>query len=75
MCKGVKKIYVDNKFKLNENIKHNPDILLYILIKTYVYKYPYFTYKVDTSTIHQNHIKKYHIPYKKIVNKLVKTRK
>jgi len=73
--KFLKKIYVDNKFILDNNIKHVPDPLLYILIKTYVYKYPYFTYKTDNSTIHPNHIKKYHIPPKKILTEFLKKRK
>jgi GR25 family glycosyltransferase involved in LPS biosynthesis len=73
--KFLKKIYVNNKFILNKDYNHQSDGLLYSLIKTYLYKYPYFTYKTDNSTIHPHHIKEYHIPSKKILTKFVKERK
>ncbi len=59
-------IYKDNKFVLLPNRIHTADNYIYPLVKTYTYKYPYFTYpNENTSTIHDNHIS-YHVLTKKL---------
>ena len=64
--KASKKIidscYFNNKYKLDENIHHSSDIYLYEILKTYVYKYPMFTYRTENdSYIHpwdvEGHVK------------------
>ena len=55
---GAKKILnkTGSIYRLNANIGHSADVYLYLIANTYVYKYPFFTYKYETrSTIHQNH--------------------
>ncbi len=53
----IKNIYKDNKFEILNNREHNSDIYIFSELKTYCYKYPYFTYFVDNeSTIHNDHL-------------------
>jgi GR25 family glycosyltransferase involved in LPS biosynthesis len=47
----------DNKYTLNKNFIHTADDYIYSSLKTYVYKYPYFTYSIENdSTIHNWHL-------------------
>jgi len=63
----MNKIYIDGKYELDMTIEmHHADEYLFTALTTYVYKYPYFTYKTDDSLLHpkdvDNHIKsKMHI--------------
>ena len=42
-------------------INHEADHYLYIKLKTYTYKYPYFIYKTDNNSfIHPEHIAPFH---------------
>ena len=47
--KGAKKLinelYHNNKYVLDNKSVHQADIIIYEKLKTYVYKYPYFTYR------------------------------
>ena len=55
--KLIQKYYVDGKYKLGPGDNHEADMFLYSKCKTYVYKYPYFIYKTEnTSLIHPNHL-------------------
>jgi GR25 family glycosyltransferase involved in LPS biosynthesis len=56
--KIIKNTYKNNKYELDPTIKsHDADGYIYLLAKTYAYKYPMFIYKSDNdSTIHDNHI-------------------
>jgi GR25 family glycosyltransferase involved in LPS biosynthesis len=47
----------DNKYTLNKNFTHTADDYIYSSLRTYVYKYPYFTYSIENdSTIHNWHL-------------------
>jgi GR25 family glycosyltransferase involved in LPS biosynthesis len=47
----------DNKYTLNKHFTHTADDYIYSSLKTYVYKYPYFTYSIENdSTIHNWHL-------------------
>jgi GR25 family glycosyltransferase involved in LPS biosynthesis len=47
----------ENKFILLPNTIHTADNYIFYLLKTYTYKYPYFTYPTNNdSTIHPDHI-------------------
>jgi GR25 family glycosyltransferase involved in LPS biosynthesis len=53
----INKIYKDNKFILLPNSVHTSDNYIYSQLRTYAYKYPYFTYPTENdSTIHDSHI-------------------
>ncbi len=53
----MNKIYKDGKFILFPNSTHTSDNYIYSQLRTYAYKYPYFTYPTDNdSTIHESHI-------------------
>jgi GR25 family glycosyltransferase involved in LPS biosynthesis len=55
--KFIKDAYKNNKFSLNQNNPHVSDYYIFGLLKTYVYKYPYFTYPLDNdSFIHKDHV-------------------
>ena len=60
--KGSSKIinstYKNNKYVLDPKIRsHDADGYLYLIAKTYAYKYPMFTYKSDNdSTISEDHV-------------------
>ncbi len=55
--KLMNQIKNNNKYILYSNKNHTADDYIYSLLKTYVYKYPYFTYPDNNdSTIHQNHL-------------------
>jgi GR25 family glycosyltransferase involved in LPS biosynthesis len=55
--KFIKDAYRDNKFILNDNNPHVSDYYIFGFLKTYVYKYPYFTYPLDNdSSIHNDHV-------------------
>ncbi len=46
----LNKIYNNNKFTMIKNYLHPADVYLFNLVKTYVYKYPYFIYKTDNDS-------------------------
>jgi GR25 family glycosyltransferase involved in LPS biosynthesis len=55
--KFIKDSYKDKKFLLNQNNPHVSDYYIFGYLKTYVYKYPYFTYPLENdSFIHQDHV-------------------
>ena len=54
--------YKSNKYKLSDKATHTSDTYLYAILKTYVYKYPLFTYRTkNDSLIHpwdiEGHVK------------------
>jgi hypothetical protein len=54
---NVKQILFNNKYTLNKNFTHTADDYIYSSLKTYIYKYPYFTYSIENdSTIHDWHL-------------------
>jgi GR25 family glycosyltransferase involved in LPS biosynthesis len=53
----INSIYKNNKFYLIDNYNHLSDHYIFQAIKTYIYKYPYFTILTDSSTIHNENIK------------------
>ena len=55
--KLINQIKKDNKYILYKDKIHTADNYIYSLLKTYAYKYPYFTYPNDNdSTIDSSHI-------------------
>ena len=48
--KLISDIYKNNLYYLENNIKHAADDYLFIKLKTYVYKYPYFIYGYSEKT-------------------------
>lgn len=48
--KIINEIYNNNTYHLEDNIKHAADDYLFIKLKTYVYKYPYFIYGYSEKT-------------------------
>ncbi len=64
--KLMQHIKKNDKYILYSDIIHIPDVYIYSLLKTYVYKYPYFTYPISNdSTIHPSHL--FGHAYKKIL--------
>jgi len=52
--KFINSIYKNDKYYLTTNFAHQSDLFLYRMNNTYVYKYPYFTYRNNTiSIIHE----------------------
>jgi GR25 family glycosyltransferase involved in LPS biosynthesis len=67
--KLINMIKKDNKYILHNNRIHTADDYIYSLLKTYTYKYPYFTYPNDNdSTIHPQDLS-YHNYSKNIAEK------
>lgn len=55
--KFINSIYKFNKYVLDKNKYQTADNYILSSLKTYIYKYPYFTYpKENDSTIHSHHI-------------------
>lgn len=60
--KGAQKLmnqilFLDGRYKLNKNFTQTADNYIFSSLKTYVYKYPYFTYPIENdSTIHNSHL-------------------
>ena len=46
--KFINSIYKNDKYYLTTNFAHQADLFLYRMNNTYVYKYPYFTYRNNT---------------------------
>ena len=76
--KIIKSIYINGKYKLENNIKHQADLYIYLKLKTYGYKYPFFTFRKNNNTYIQKKVKKLKTQ-KKIIhllkNKTKKNRK
>jgi GR25 family glycosyltransferase involved in LPS biosynthesis len=70
----IKDNFINNQFILYNNIQHESDFYIYTKIKTYTYKYPFFTYTGEDSTLHPSHVDKIHIPYKQKIEKLLQQR-
>ena len=52
----IKRIYKNNKYKLDDNYPLLADAYMYKMLRTYTYKYPYFTYrsgKKNSTTVHK----------------------
>ncbi len=61
------------KITLSHNISHTIDLLLYGITIAYAYKYPLFTYNYnEISTIHQDHVERFHDNTKKIMDNFIK---
>jgi len=59
-----------DKYMLNKSIPYVADVYIYKLLKTYVYKYPYFTYPTNNdSYIHNEHLS-LHVRSKELTNSL-----
>ncbi len=72
----LKNHYINNQFVLDQNSKHFvSDYYLFKYMKTYVYKYAFFTYEAKDSFIHPSHLNKSHRPCKKIIEDMLKKRK
>jgi GR25 family glycosyltransferase involved in LPS biosynthesis len=62
----IDKIYTEDKYILFPGSFHTSDNYIYTELRTYAYKYPYFTYPTkNDSTIHEWHID-YHVYTKEI---------
>jgi GR25 family glycosyltransferase involved in LPS biosynthesis len=75
--KGVQSFlnqHYSTKFILNTNTKHESDVYIYKHMKTYVYKYPFFTTNLNNSFIHPSHVKNIHAPCKQKVENMLKKR-
>ena len=60
------------KFVLDKKISHHADVYLFEKMKTYVYRYPLFTYLNKETTLHPKDLITGHTFSKKIVDELVK---
>ena len=55
--KFINKYYINYKYDLTSFDIYNADIFLFNILKTYCYKYPYFTYSIENdSFIHTEHL-------------------
>lgn len=70
--KGVRRFLKEPLF--DKTIKHLSDHYLFLKMKTYLYKYPLFTYTGDDSTLHKGHIDIIHIPSKQKIEDFLKNR-
>jgi len=53
----INKYYINYKYDLTSFDTYNADFFLFNRLKTYCYKYPYFTYSIDNdSFIHTDHL-------------------
>ena len=51
------KMYQSNFFTLDDSLKPTSDVYLYKTLKTYVYRYPFFTYEnIDTTIFQENEL-------------------
>lgn len=67
--KLINSIKLNNKYILYKDKIHTSDNYIYSILKTYAYKYPYFTFPDNNdSTIHQHHLM-YHKYSKSIAEK------
>ena len=64
----------NNQFVLDKKSLHVSDYYIYKHMKTYVYKYPFFTITAKDSFLHQSHIKLIHLPCKQKTENLLKSR-
>jgi len=63
---------ITKKYALNPNESHIADKYVFNNMKTYTFKYPYFTYPMDNdSTLHVHHLSE-HMQYKRMVDLVVK---
>lgn len=70
------KINLPNYIKLESNLLHTADNYIFDKIKTYFYKYPLFIYAYnETSTIHQEHVERYHNKSKQQIDDMLATLK
>jgi len=71
----INTIYNNGQFVLNRHVTHTADNYIFTLLKTYVYKYPYFIYKTNNdSTLHSNHLST-HVRSKRIIKKCIYTKR
>jgi GR25 family glycosyltransferase involved in LPS biosynthesis len=69
----IQNLIKGDKYLLNKNIPYTADIYIYKMLKTYVYKYPYFTYPTNNdSYIHNEHLPD-HFRSKELTNSLYKS--
>ena len=69
----IQNLIKGDKYLLNKNIPYTADIYIYKMLKTYVYKYPYFTYPNNNdSYIHNEHLPD-HFRSKELTNSLYKS--
>jgi len=55
--KIINEMYKNEKYYVTKNYKHDADVYIFQMLKTYTYKYPLFIYKYDeSSTLHQDAI-------------------
>jgi GR25 family glycosyltransferase involved in LPS biosynthesis len=75
--KLMKNMLYNNKFKLNNNYMHVADAYLYQMLKTYIYKYPFFTVITNHLSYIQNKITDKTPYFKKNIKKYIynKTKK
>jgi GR25 family glycosyltransferase involved in LPS biosynthesis len=83
--KLIKQLYRNNKYVLDNDCMHVSDVLIYQKLKTYVYKYPFFTYNdnnysynLGLSKKNLTHLYKKNVTtnmYKKMFSRKNKTRK
>jgi len=53
----INNIYLNNKYHFKKSIIHAADWFIYLLCKSYTFKFPYFTYSYENdSVIHNDHL-------------------
>ena len=70
--KIIKSIYIDKKYKLENTLPHQADFYIYSKLKTYGYKYPYFTYRDNNDTYVQKSSKGWKHEKKNKITKFLK---
>jgi GR25 family glycosyltransferase involved in LPS biosynthesis len=78
----LKQQYINNQFILKQTKYHEADRYLFKSMKTYVYQYPFFTFRGKDSTLNlkgnslkPSYIKTMHLPCKQKVEAMLKKRK
>jgi GR25 family glycosyltransferase involved in LPS biosynthesis len=77
----LEKNFVNNQFILKKTKYHHSDRYIFKYIKTYVYQYPFFTYRGKDSTLNTKsksitpkYIKTLHVPCKEKIEEMLKKR-
>jgi hypothetical protein len=72
--KIIKELYHHHKYVVSNEYRHVADEMIYQLLKTYTYKYPYFTYSYNNNTYIATQIKTLKSNYN-LINKQIRLKK
>ena len=72
--KIIKELYHHHKYVVSNEYRHVADEMIYQILKTYTYKYPYFTYSYNNNTYIATQIKTLKSNYN-LINKQIRLKK